>query len=413
MIGLIEISIPRMGSVENAKLVSWHVDEGGSFAAGDVLCEVETDKTLTQVEAEAAGILAKRLAAEGDELKVGDLIALMAAADATPEQVEAALARRRAANAAPLASPITAAPAAASRNVLRPDTPDEAAKLSPLVRRLAKEQRVDLASVRGTGPGGRITGDDVLKAASRESARPPSPASPGVPPGYESLSFERVPHSTRRRAIARRLADSARTAPHLTADMQVDLSALFASRERESVAGAPRVSLLSHVVHAAARLLRRHRDLNATFTEDELLRWDVVNIGIAVDTPDGLIVPVIRDADQMSLVGINDAVAELATRARSGTLRSEELEGGTFTVSNPGSLGPVLRAEAILNPPQVALLGLPGMLRAPVAIASAAGEYRVEIRPLLRPALTFDHRAIDGGHAIRFLNDFKSELESL
>ena len=167
------------------------------------------------------------------------------------------------------------------------------------------------------------------------------------------------------------------------------------------------------VAWATARLLiGAHRSLNASYTDSHTLLWKVVNLGIGVDTPEGLIVPTLRDASTLTVQQIDTAIADLALRARAGNLAATELDGGTFTISNPGAIGPVLRAEAILNPPQVALLGLPGIVRLPIAIETAAGEYRVEVRPVLRPSLTFDHRALDGGPVIRFLNDLKAALES-
>jgi pyruvate/2-oxoglutarate dehydrogenase complex dihydrolipoamide acyltransferase (E2) component len=405
------LRIPRMGSVENARLVTWRVAEGVRFAAGEVVCEVETDKTLTDIEAEADGVLAKHLAAEGDELKVGDLIGLTAAVGASAAEIAHALAEREEPLAAAQSSVPAGAQATESALAAAPSsrsgesTASAGERLSPLVRRLAREHGVELSRVSGTGPGGRITGDDVLRAAG------------GAPlvPGYDGIPVEARPHSTRRRAIARRLAESVRVAPHLTADMQVDLSVLYAERERGNAArravGEPPISLLSYIAHATAQLLPRHPDLNATHTESHQLRWQVVNLGIAVDTADGLVVPVIRGAETLSLAEIHAAIERLAASARAGSLAAAELEGGTFTLSNPGALGPVLRAEAILNPPQVALLGLPGILRAPVAVETSPGEWQVEVRPLIRPSLTFDHRALDGGPVIRFLNDLKAVLE--
>jgi pyruvate/2-oxoglutarate dehydrogenase complex dihydrolipoamide acyltransferase (E2) component len=220
----------------------------------------------------------------------------------------------------------------------------------------------------------------------------------------------------RRRTIARRLAESARTAPHLTADMQIDMRSVMAARSRinaaEADAGRPRISLLSFVAAALCRVLPGHPALNATYLEARMLHWKTINLGIAVDTDDGLIVPVLRDAGALSLQEMNTAIAAAAERARAGRTEAGELDGCTFTISNPGSLGPVLRAEAILNPPQVALLGLPALQYAPVAVSDAAGGFRVEVRPLLRTALTFDHRALDGGQVIRFLNALKQDLES-
>jgi pyruvate/2-oxoglutarate dehydrogenase complex dihydrolipoamide acyltransferase (E2) component len=421
-----ELNIPRMGSVENAKLVTWRVAEGANFAAGSVICDIETDKTLTEVEAEADGILAKRLAAEGDELKVGDLIGLLASPGATHDAIVAALQARDRGIAGSNSGHTGASPdrpaiessAKAGSGVGVPGESGGAVKLSPLARRLAKEHGIDPASVRGTGPDGRITGDDVLEAAAL-SANPSSvtmakSSEPAGPAGYENVPVLKEAHSTRRRAIARRLVESIRTAPQLTADMQVDVTALLAARERLNTGqDSSHVSVLSFIAHVTAQLLKRHPDLNAAFTETHALRWQVVNLGIAVDAPEGLVVPVVRNAETLSLHEMHASIAALASRARAGSLHGSELEGGTFTISNPGSLGPVLRAEAILNPPQVALLGIPGLVYAPLAIETVPGQHVVEARPILRPSLTFDHRALDGGHVIRFLNDLKSALEAL
>jgi len=415
-----DLTIPRMGSVENARLVSWRVAEGARFVAGAVLCDVETDKTLTEVEADGDGILARQLAAEGDELKVGDLIGLVADSGSSLDAITEALrAREYAAGRSVPAEPDTSArsvdaaqPATTGDASRAAEPTSAAAKLSPYARRLARERGVELSTTRGTGPGGRITGDDVLQA-SVDAATVSGAAASSELPGYDGIPVDREAHSTRRRAIARRLAESARTAPHLTADMQVDMTALLAARQRSKTSQSSPVSMLGYIAHATAQLLKRHPKLNAAFTDSHLLRWQVVNLGIAVDTPEGLVVPVIRGAEDLSLAQVSSAIGDLATRGRAGTLRSAELEGGTFTISNPGSLGPVLRAEAILNPPQVALLGLPAMIHAPVAVETSPQQFAVEVRPLLRPSLTFDHRALDGGDVIRFLNDFKAMLEAL
>jgi len=395
-----ELRIPHMGSVENARVVAWRVEEGAAFAAGQPLYEVETDKTLTEVCADNPGVLARRLAQEGDELKVGDLAGWWAEAGSSAAAIADAL--------------TAAAPGAARRS-----PPDPEAQYSPRVRSLAREHGIALVSVRGTGPGGRVTGEDVLRAvAAREASADATSAGTvtGLPAIYGTLPCDPRPNSLRRRTIARRLAETARNVPQLTADIEVELGALLAARERikraQRDAGLAPVSILSLIAAAVCRLLPAHPELNATFTEEKLLCWRVVNLGIAVDAPEGLVVPVIRDAGRLSLAELNAAIAARAARARAGTLDAAELEGGTFTISNPGSLGPVLRAEAILNDPQVALLGLPGMVRAPVAVDDGNGGFRVEVRSLLRPALTFDHRALDGGHVIRFLNALKADLES-
>jgi len=409
-----QLRIPHMGSVENARVVAWHLAEGDRFNRGQLLYEVETDKTLTEITADADGILARRAAEEGDELKVGDLVGWWTAVDATPAVIADALA---ALDGKPAAASV---PSAAASSQAAPARRDEDAATapgySPRVRALAREHGVDLARVRGSGPRGRVTAEDVLAAAASAEVASSAENASDIPAGYEGIPHVAHANSMRRRTIARRLAESARTAPHVTADMQIDMMSVLAARSRinalETGAGRPTVSLLSFLAAAVCRILPEHPELNATYLDTHTLHWSAINLGIAVDTDDGLIVPVLRDAGTLSLQELNTAIAGVAERARAGKSEAGELDGGTFTISNPGSLGPVLRAEAILNPPQVALLGLPAMRYAPVAVSDAAGGFRVEVRPLLRASLTFDHRALDGGQVIRFLNAVKQDLES-
>jgi len=391
-----ELNIPHMGSVENAKLLSWIVREGESFGEGDILYEVETDKTATEIEASDPGILVRYLAEPDSELKVGDLVGLWAAPGTPAASIEAALAEREAAKGEPdepveavvVAAPAATAPAAASGG--------EGPRVSPRARQLAAEHGVDLASVSGSGPGGRITGEDII-AAARGAAE-------------ESGESETIPHSRRRQTIARRMTEAA-AIPTLTADMEIDLTALFAYRAAEKAEGR-NVSILAIIAHAAVAVLRAQKILNAQWTDAALLRFEPVHLGMAVETDQGLVVPVIRNAETLDPAGFTAAIAALAERARAGSLKAEELEGGTFTISNPGALGPVIRAEALLNPPQIALLGLPGIAHVPRAIETD-GAWTVEVRPIIRPSLSFDHRAVDGGPVIQFLNQLKERLEQL
>jgi pyruvate/2-oxoglutarate dehydrogenase complex dihydrolipoamide acyltransferase (E2) component len=418
---LTEIRIPFMGSVENARIQLWSAKEGARLTPDDVLCEIETDKTVMEVNAPDHGILARRTVVEGTDLKVGDLIGYLAQPDAAPEQIADALAALDGAP-APVSAPAVAAAVEVEPDV-RDASPATPLRTSPYARRLAKDYQIDLASVTGTGPGGRVLGDDVLRATSVPKATvTPAPvpvvAGNAAPqPGYEGVPYEIVAHSMRRRVIARRLAETARTVPHLTADVQIDMSTLLAARKSYNAArknaGQPSVSVLAFLARAACATLKSHAPLNATYTETGLIVWKVINLGIAVDTPDGLVVPVIRDAGQLSIGELDAAIKRLAERARDGTLSPQELEGGTFTLSNPGSVGPVLRAEAILNAPQVALLGFPAIQHVPVAVAGEDGDYRVEVRPVLRPSLSFDHRPLDGGAVVRFLGDYKQRLETM
>lgn len=420
-----EVRVPFMGSVENATILKWLVSEGELVEGDAILCEIETDKTVMEIEAPGAGVLVKHLVPDGQQLKVGSLIGYLADAGIPAEEVRRALDKMAGSGESLVPAPT---------NIQQPDALQEVVdqleaaenagapvRISPLARRLAKEHSVDLSTVTATGPSGRITGDDVLRVV-RDGAV--AVAVPAAAPsevfslrGYEDVPCEKRPNSGRRKTIARRLAETARTVPHLTADVQVDLSRLMDARqafnERRKGAGQSAVSLLSFIARATCVALTEHPELNATFTDDALLVWKEVNLGVAVDTEEGLIVPVIRRAERLSVSQLDTAIKDVAAKARNGALKPQDLEGGTFTLSNPGSIGPVLRAEAILNAPQVALLGLPAIQQIPLAVPQADGTYTVEVRPVIRPSLSFDHRALDGGHVVRFLTDVKNRLETL
>lgn len=404
-----ELRIPHMGSVENARIVAWCVSEGERYARGDVLYEVETDKTHSEVEADCDGLLLRRLAVADDELKVGDLVGLFGDNEVSETQVDAAVARLG----EPLVSEPAPVPALTASNSV-PASSARGGRYSPLVRRLAREHGVDPGQVRGSGPGGRVTGDDIL-AAAPTSADAPGVSAQGVPAGYEAVPRTEARNSLRRQTIARRLSAVAREIPLLTADMEIQIEHLVTVRNQLSArrvqGGDTAISTFSCIAAAVCRLLKQHPELNATFTHKTRYLWDRVNLGVAVDTPEGLVVPVVKDADTLAVEDLNDAIRTLTAKALDGGLAQEELECGTFTLSNPGALGPVLRAEAILNPPQVALLGLPAIRQVPAVVIGDNGDCDVGVRTVLCPSLTFDHRALDGGHAIRFLNGLLESLE--
>jgi pyruvate/2-oxoglutarate dehydrogenase complex dihydrolipoamide acyltransferase (E2) component len=393
MTTLKDLNIPHMGSVENAKMLDWIVKEGEPFKEGDILYEIETDKTATEVEASEPGILVKQMASSGDEFKMGDRVGLWADVGTTAAAIEEALAAFAAgSNLLQAVEP----PQAISSTVGANGTSESgsAQRLSPLVRKLAAEHKVDLTGLQGSGEGGRVTADDVLRAVGASS---------------EGSNPKRIPHSLRRKTIAQRMMDAA-SIPTLTADMEIDLSALMAHRARlKSGGSAP--SIMALIAHAAVQSLKAHPRLNAHWQEDAILQWEAIHLGIAVDTDDGLMVPVIRNAETLEASELTSAIADLAERARQGGLKASDLEGGTFTLSNPGALGPTVRAEALLNPPQIALLGLPGIIYAPKAVPDGEG-WKVDVRPLIRPSLSFDHRALDGGPVIAFLNDLKQRIEA-
>ncbi|MGW4477990.1 2-oxo acid dehydrogenase subunit E2 [Rhodococcus triatomae] len=232
-------------------------------------------------------------------------------------------------------------------------------------------------------------------------------ATSDLPAGYHDVPHVAERLRPRRRAIARNLTAAA-AVPSLTADMRVDLTQLLAVRS-QWVGREP--SVLAFIAKAAVATLADFPGLNASYGDRQLIRWSTVNLGVAVDSPDGLMVPVIRDAQTLGVDRIAERIADLARRARSGELELADLAGGTFTISNPGAVGPSLRAEALLNVPQVALLGLPGLRREPVVVGEGQEE-NVAIRTVLDPSLTFDHRALDGGEVLRYLTSLRDRLES-
>ena len=318
--------------------------------------------------------------------------------------------------------------------------------VSPVARRLAADRGVSVESLTGTGLAGRITKADVLAVTARlevatasaqtsrvthatsardlpqTAASQPFPATnasasvsdgPALPRGYQDVPHTLTVLSHQRRAIAEHMIRSRQTAAHMTTEVEVDMSAVATARDELNTgrSSSNRISYLAFIARAACLALALHPDLNATFTEEHLVRWGEVNLGIAVDTPAGLLVPVIRHAERLTAVGVADAVAELAERARARQLTPDDVRAGTFTITNPGSVGAV-SSMAIINQPQVAILGTPAIVRRPVVVNDARGGESIAIRPIMQLALTFDHRAVDGAEATRFLVKVKNQLES-
>ena len=295
---------------------------------------------------------------------------------------------------------------------------------SPVAKRMAAKHGVNLGAVQGSGRRGRVRKADVMQAifsgGAAGSAGSPAVAGPALgadelPRGYEGVPHEVVETSRVRRAIAEHMSRSRQTAAHMTTEVDVDLSAVVRARvelnRARLAAGESKLSYLPLIARATCVAVGEHPDLNATFLGERMIRWQAVNLGVAVDTPEGLLVPVVPDCDRLTAPAIGDAIADLATRARSRKLVPDDLAGGTFTLSNPGSVGAV-SAPAIINQPQVAILGVPTIQRRPWVISDERGEESIAIRPILRLAVTFDHRAVDGAGATRFAVAVKERLEA-
>jgi pyruvate dehydrogenase E2 component (dihydrolipoamide acetyltransferase) len=395
-----EVILPRLGQgMESGTIVRWLKSEGEAVEKGEPLFELDTDKVTQEVEAEAAGVLLKIAVAEG-EVPVGRTVAFIGEQGEDVPDVPAGV-------------PAPPEPKAASDSLLQAKDEPIAApaasgngriKASPLARRLARERGIDLAALRGTGPEGRIVAEDVEHAQAGTPAA--APASNSLLQGSISAGeLERVPLTNIRRTIAHRLTEAWQI-PVFQLQTSAEMSradALVARlRERDPDV---RVTVTDVLTKVCARALMRHREVNAEWTDDAILLHPTANVGLAVAAPQGLVVPVIRGAERLSLLEISGVRADLVARARENKLRAEDLEGGTFTISNLGMYA-VESFTAVLNPPQAAI------------VAVGAAEERVvpfeggtAVRPVVTLTGTFDHRAVDGAPAAAFLQTLKESLE--
>ncbi|MDR7507850.1 MAG: dihydrolipoamide acetyltransferase family protein, partial [Armatimonadota bacterium] len=368
---------------------------GEPVARGDPLAEIETDKVNVDIEAEEAGVLLQILVEEGQSAPVGAPIAIIGAAG---EEIPTAAARPSPPAAAPAPAPAPAAPSPA------PPVPAgaraERVKASPLARKLAEEHGIDLTQVRGTGPGGRITREDV-EAAIAAAARPAAPA-PAA--DYEVLPLTRI-----RQTIARRMTESTQQAPHFYITMEVVMDEALRLRQHlnQALGATPPVSVNDLVLKAVALALRAHPALNSALVEGAIRRYRRVNLAVAVALPEGLIAPVVHDCDRLSLTEIAARTTELGERARSGRLRPEDYEGGTFTVSNLGMFGDVDSFAAIINPPHAGILAVGRALPRPVV-----RDGQIVPATTMKVTLSADHRVTDGAEAARFLAEVKRLLEN-
>ncbi|MFI9507838.1 dihydrolipoamide acetyltransferase family protein [Nocardia sp. NPDC052566] len=429
-----EITMPRLSdTMEDGVVSAWMKQVGDKVTRGEVLAEIETDKALMELEAYEDGVLERIIAEPGARVPIGEPIAIVGdgsgASAATPAtQPTSAGSASPAAEAAPVAAdPVsgTAGTHAASADIEQDAQPGERKKSSPLARKIARELGVDIATVVGTGPAGRITRQDV-EAAHRNmpaaaAAPAPSatstaaaPASSAGTPAPQSIpasdDYEEIPLTTIQRLSATRLTESKQQAPHIYLTSAIDVTDLLAFRAQINqtleAAGEGKVSVNDLLVKAVATTLRKNPSVNVSFAGDKLLRHKGIHLGIAVATPAGLLVPVIRDADGKSVSAIATEGRDKATRARDRKLRADEMSGGTFTISNLGMFG-IEHFTAVINPPESAIL----------AVGAAADELRLDngeivTRKILRVTLSADHRAIDGAVAAQFLSHLKELLET-
>jgi pyruvate dehydrogenase E2 component (dihydrolipoamide acetyltransferase) len=394
-----EVIMPKMGdAMTEGRIVRWKKRPGEAVAQGEPLAEIETDKVNVDIEAEEAGVLLQILVEEGRSAPVGAPIALIgppgqpvpAPAAAPPPPAPAA------ASAAAPPSPATPSGAPAARAA------PERVKASPLARKLAEEHGLDLTQVRGTGPGGRITKEDV-EAAIAASARP-AVAAPAAAADYDVVPLTRI-----RQTIARRMTESKQQAPHfyVTTEVVMDEALRLRQQLNQALQVSPPVSVNDLVVKAVALALRAHPALNSALVEGAIRRYRRVNIAIAVALPEGLIAPVVHDCDRLSLVEIAARTTDLGERARTGRLRPGDYEGGTFTVSNLGMFGDIDSFAAIINPPHTGILAVGRALPRPVV-----REGHVVPATTMKLTLSADHRVTDGAEAARFLAEVKRLLET-
>ena len=388
-----DLIMPALGfDMTEGLLARWLKNEGDPVEKGQAIAEIETEKATVEIEAAAAGILARIIVHAGETVPVGTLIGVIAE---TGEEVAAVSTPTPA---PPTPSPSAPVPGAGEGAA----TSEPRVKASPVARKMAEEAGLDLSRIKGTGPGGRVSERDVQAAIGAGAA----PAPPGVPAAPAPGAT--VPLNRMRRTIARRMTESKATAPHFYVTVEINMDDAMKMREQlnGSAPEAERISVNDLVVAAAARTLVRFPALNASYRGDNLEMHPQVNIGIVVALEDGIIPPVLRDADKKPLKRIAVESRALAERARTNKLRSDDLGGGTFTVSNLGMFD-VDEFIAIINPPEAAILAVGAVTRRPVA---AAGEVR--IAPLMKTTLSVDHRVADGAQAGRFMQEFKKLLEN-
>jgi pyruvate dehydrogenase E2 component (dihydrolipoamide acetyltransferase) len=388
-----EVILPRLGQgMEAGTIVRWLKSEGDPVEKGEPLFELDTDKVTQEVEAEANGVLLKIAVAEG-EVPVGQTVAYIGdKGEDLPETAPSAPSAEAGRAAAEPEPPPLEAPAQAVTN--------GRLKASPLARRLARERGIDLATLRGTGPEGRIVADDVERG---EAGAPPAPAPTVVP--APAGAVERVPLTNIRKTIARRLTEAWQIPVfqlQASADMTRVNDLVAKLRERDPDV---RLTVTDVLTKVCAQSLMRHREVNAEFTEEAILLHPSANVGLAVAAPQGLVVPVIRSAERLSLAEIARVRGDLVGRARENKLRAEDLDGGTFTISNLGMFA-VQSFTAVLNPPQAAIVAV----GATEDRAVPAGD-GTAVRPMVTLTGTFDHRAVDGAPAAAFLQTLKESLE--
>jgi 2-oxoglutarate dehydrogenase E2 component (dihydrolipoamide succinyltransferase) len=418
-----EIKVPTLGeSIVEATVGKWLKREGDTVAAGEALVDLETDKVNVEVTAEQAGVLERILKAEGTSVTIGEALGVLGAGNGAGAGANGAAPAAATENTAREEKVIASVPQQAVPPAAAPAaTPAaESPAATPVARRMAQTEGVDLSAVAGSGPGGRITKDDVATATrpSQPPAAPtqPAPASQPAPQSRSTPSAspvarpeERIRMSRRRQTIAARLVEAQQTAAMLTTFNEVDMTAVIDLRKRRRDAFKERhgvgLGFMSFFTRAVIGALKAFPLVNAEIQGDEIVLKHYYDIGIAVSTDDGLVVPVLRDADKLSFAGIEKGIEALARKAREGKLTIADLQGGTFTITNGGIFGSLM-STPILNTPQVGILGMHAIKERPMVVGG-----QIVARPMMYLALSYDHRIIDGREAVSFLVRIKELVE--
>ncbi len=398
-----EVLVPTLGeSITEATLGEWLKQPGDAVAVDEPIASLETDKVSVEVPSPVAGVMGDHAVKVGDTVQVGALIATVDAGGSAPAKTEA---KEPAVTATPASAP---APSASADSEPAGDSP---AALSPSVRRAILEHGLDPSTIKGTGKDGRITKEDVAAAAQNkpQAAAAPAAAVPQASAATGERKEERVKMTRLRQTIAKRLKEAQNSAAMLTTFNDVDMTAVIEARAKykdlfEKKHGV-RLGFMGFFVKAATMALKDIPAVNASIEGDEIVYHDYADISVAVSAPNGLVVPVIRDAQNLTVAGIEKTIGDFGKRAKDGTLKMDEMKGGTFTISNGGVFGSLM-STPIINPPQSAVLGLHRIEERPVV-----RDGQVVVRPMMYLALSYDHRLIDGREAVTFLVALKNAIE--
>lgn len=400
----IEIKAPTFPeSVADGTVATWHKKPGEAVKRDELIVDIETDKVVIEVLAEADGVLAEIIKNEGDTVLSNELLGKLTEGGA--------------AAAAPAAAPAAAAAAAPAQASAPAAAAGDDAILSPAARKLAEENGIDPNSIAGTGKGGRVTKEDVVAAVEAKKNAPAAAAKPAAAPAAAAAvvatgdrTEKRVPMTRLRAKIAERLVEAQSSMAMLTTFNEVDMTEVMALRSKykdlfEKSHNGVRLGFMSFFVKAATEALKRFPAVNASIDGNDIVYHGYADIGVAVSSDRGLVVPVLRNAELMSLAEIESGIATFGKKARDGKLSIEEMTGGTFTITNGGTFGSMM-STPIVNPPQAAILGMHNIIQRPMAING-----QVVIRPMMYLALSYDHRLIDGKEAVTFLVTIKNLLE--